>query len=318
MLNYEVFMEKLKESILNLSGWNAENVSFVPHEESKFGEDRLEIVCIESATHVGCDSLSTTALYHEYLNGKEIQTIADELVAQVRAKGKNNLYHAVVQIVDYKKARKRLFIATVGINDKDALEQCVYKTVGDIALTVSIKLISKGKNMIGLKVSTEILNVWGKELEEVFEDALKNSAEMFPVRYYDLLTALMAGPSYEGKDFMNNDCKEIVSDGLPEKCISTLDYNHGSVAIFYPGVADRLCKYLHTKDLYLTFPSINEVLVRPVGNGITAEILKSRISKELKNGQNQKDKLTEEIYYYDGEKRCIRMASGEGEVFPCK
>ena len=52
MLNYEVFMEKLKESILNLSGWNAENVSFVPHEESKFGEDRLEIVCIESATHV--------------------------------------------------------------------------------------------------------------------------------------------------------------------------------------------------------------------------------------------------------------------------
>ena len=37
MLNYEVFMEKLKESILNLSGWNAENVSFVPHEESKFG-----------------------------------------------------------------------------------------------------------------------------------------------------------------------------------------------------------------------------------------------------------------------------------------
>ena len=51
MLNYEMFMEKLKESILNLSGWNSENVSFVPHEESKFGEDRLEIVCIESATH---------------------------------------------------------------------------------------------------------------------------------------------------------------------------------------------------------------------------------------------------------------------------
>jgi len=149
--------------------------------------------------------------------------------------------------------------------------------------------------MVGLKVSTEILDVWGKELEEVFEDALKNSAEMFPVRYYDLLTALMTGPSYEGKDFMNNDCKEIVSDGLPEKCISTLDYNHGSVAIFYPGVADRLCKYLHTKDLYLTFPSINEVLVRPVGNGITAEILKSRISKELKKGQNQKDKLNDNI-----------------------
>lgn len=318
MLNYEVFMEKLKESILSLSGWNEENISFVPHEESKFGEDRLEIVCIESATHVGCGSLSTTALYHEYLNGKEIQTIADELVTQVREKGKNSLYHAVVQIADYKKARKRLFIATESINNKEALEQSVYKIVGDIALAVSIKLISKGKNMIGLKVSTEILDVWGKKTEEVFEDALKNSAEMFPARYYDLITALIAGTSYEGKDFMNNDCKEIEVDGLPEKCISTLDYNHGSVAIFYPGVADRLCKYLHTKDLYLTFPSINEVLVRPVGNGITAEILKSRISKELKNGQNQKDKLTDEIYYYDGERHCIRMASGEGTVFSCK
>ena len=79
MLNYEMFMEKLKESILNLSGWNSENVSFVPHEESKFGEDRLEIVCIESATHESSGIKRRTSLWiiiQMLLTGKICITIS--------------------------------------------------------------------------------------------------------------------------------------------------------------------------------------------------------------------------------------------------
>ena len=70
MFNYELFMGKLREAVLTISGWKAENVTLVPKEDNKFGEDRLEIVCIESATHVGCESLSTTELYRAYLAGK--------------------------------------------------------------------------------------------------------------------------------------------------------------------------------------------------------------------------------------------------------
>ena len=43
--------------------------------------------------------------------------------------------------------------------------------------------------------------------------------------------------------------------------------------------------------------------------------MKERLKKELKQNRNPKDKLTEEIYYYDGKNHCIRLASGEGNVF---
>ena len=318
MLNYEMFVEKLRKAIQDVSGWEAENVSFVPLEKNKFGEDRLEIVCIESATHVGCESLSTTELYRVYLSGKEIQIIAEELVADIRKDGRKHLFHAMLQICNYDEARPRLFIAPENINNKKALEQSIYKTVGDIALSVSVNLMSKGGNMIGLKVSQEILNVWQKEKEEVFADALENSAKIFPARCYDIFRALMTGASYEGEDFMNENCEEVLSNGFPEKCISTLDFDHGSAVIFYPGVAERLCEYLHTENLYLTFTSINEVLVTPAKENISVEKLKERLGKELENNRNPGDRLTNEIYYYDGKKHCIRMENGEGDVFQCR
>ncbi|RHO90651.1 hypothetical protein DW061_05345 [Ruminococcus sp. AF42-9BH] len=292
MLNYEMFVEKLRKAIQDVSGWEAENVSFVPLEKNKFGEDRLEIVCIESATHVGCESLSTTELYRVYLSGKEIQIIAEELVADIRKDGRKHLFHAMLQICNYDEARPRLFIAPENINNKKALEQSIYKTVGDIALSVSVNLMSKGGNMIGLKVSQEILNVWQKEKEEVFADALENSAKIFPARCYDIFRALMTGASYEGEDFMNENCEEVLSNGFPEKCISTLDFDHGSAVIFYPGVAERLCEYLHTENLYLTFTSINEVLVTPAKENISVEKLKERLGKELENNRNPGDRLT--------------------------
>ena len=39
MLNYEMFVEKLGKAIRDISGWEAENVHFVPKEENKSGED---------------------------------------------------------------------------------------------------------------------------------------------------------------------------------------------------------------------------------------------------------------------------------------
>ena len=318
MLNYEMFMEKLRETILNVSGWSEENVTFVPKEDNKFGEDRLEIVCIESATHVGCDSLSTVGIYQEYLNGMEIRTIAEKLVIEVRKQAKSRLFQAMIQIVDYEKARPLLFVVTESINNKAALEKCIHKTVGDITLAVNVNLIAAGKNMIGLKVSQELLNIWEKEPEQVFQDALENSAKMFPARHYDLLSALISGSSYDGEDFMNEDCTEILSGGLPEKCISTLDFNHGSVAIFYPGVADKLCRYLHTENLYVIFLSVKGILVRPAKNEISAEELKARVERDRRDSQNSTDRLTNEIYYYDGKKHCIRRADGEGDAFQCR
>ena len=267
---------------------------------------------------MGCESLSTTELYRTYLAGKEIQVIAEELVADIRKDGRKNLFHAMSQIFNYEEAKSRLFIVPENINNKEALEQSIYKSVGDIALAVSVNLMSKGRNMIGLKVSQEILNIWKKEEQEVFADALENSAKIFPARCYDIFRALMTGASYEGEDFMNENCEEVLSNGFPEKCISTLEFDHGSAVIFYPGVAERLCEYLHTENLYLTFTSINEVLVTPAKENISVEKLKERLGKELENNQNPGDRLTNEIYYYDGKKHCIRMANGEGDVFQCR
>ena len=105
---------------------------------------------------------------------------------------------------------------------------------------------------------------------------------------------------------------------MPEKCISTESFDHGSVAIFYPGVGDKLCEALHTENLYLTFTSVNEVLVRSADSEVSISRMKERLKKELKQNRNPKDKLTEEIYYYDGKNHCIRLASGEGNVFLCK
>ena len=58
---------------------------------------------------------------------------------------------------NYELAKEHLFISAESIHNEEALTQCIYQTVGDIAICPNLKLLDRNGKMIGLKVAPEFL-----------------------------------------------------------------------------------------------------------------------------------------------------------------
>ena len=104
---------------------------------------------------------------------------------------------------------------------------------------------------------------------------------------------------------------------LGDKCISTTILQHGAAAIFYPGVCRKICEVLGAESLYLVFTSVHEVMVSAVRADVSVEEMQRRLHNGSRTVKEPEEKLTEQVYCYDGKSNCIRLAKGEGKVFQC-
>lgn len=123
---------------------------------------------------------------------------------------------AVSQCKNYELAKEHLFISAESIHNEKALTQCIYQTVGDIAICPNLKLLDRNGKMIGLKVAPEFLKLWKTDENEVIKAAVRNSSKLYPARYYNFLKALFM-QEYKGEDFMEEDSSSVLLEGNEDK-----------------------------------------------------------------------------------------------------
>ena len=261
-------------------------------------------------------SIRVPELYARYQIGESITSIADSVIGTIREDDRFCLAQAVSQCKNYELAKEHLFISAESIHNEEALTQCIYQTVGDIAICPNLKLLDRNGKMIGLKVAPEFLKLWKTDENEVIKAAVRNSSELYPARYYNFLKALFM-QEYKGEDFMEEDSSSVLLEGNGDKCISTTILQHGAAAIFYPGVCRKICEVLGAESLYLVFTSVHEVMVSAVRADLSVEEMQRKLHNGSRTVKEPEEKLTEQIYCYDGKSNCIRLAKGEGKVFQC-
>ena len=75
-------------------------------------------------------------------------------------------------IRDYEKTKPRLFIRLLNADKYSAdLQDAVYKTLGDIALVLYMKVTEYEGCVTSTKIRQGMLEQWGKECDEVFKEA---------------------------------------------------------------------------------------------------------------------------------------------------
>lgn len=87
----------------------------------------------------------------------------------------------------------------------------------------------------------------------------------------------------------------------------TLHFFHGATVLFYPGMMETLAKIF--KGNYFILPSsIHECITIPDNGDFTYEGLKEMVATINHTQVEPKDRLTDEVYYYDVVKREFRKA----------
>ena len=84
-------------------------------------------------------------------------------------------------------------------------------------------------------------------------------------------------------------------------CLSTDKRTNGAVAVFLPGVAQKLSEILDD-DFYIVFTSIHEAMIHPKSK-CYPEGLERILKETIEDATPDEDFLADEIYYYD---RCTR------------
>ena len=302
MMNYEMFVEELKNKMSVATDVPVENIEFAK-EGDKYATagDRLLVKFAEHDDAWEVCGLHVKELFEEYQNGTSLETIVEECSYDIEQIKEQKPYENTRKMWNYGTAKDQLFIRLLNYDrNKEELKDAVYKRVGDIALVLYMKISEYERNVTSTKIHKIVVEKWqenGCHLSEddIFNEALANTYTMNPPRIYKW-EQMIFNPSYDGEDFMTS-TEDVISAGFTGNCISTTKKTNGAVAIFLPGVAEKLADSLDS-DLYLVFTSIHEVMVHKA-EGVDPEDLKIVLKDTLEEATPKEDFLTSRIYMYE-------------------
>lgn len=295
---YESFVETFRQKLIDATGYGEDRIFYKSREEyPPTSGDRLFVKQFEANGVTEVCALYVGDLYEEYRRGLGMDMIVKDVVKRLQGISRTDIIEKAKIISDYDKIKNYLFIRLINKNKYEAdLRDSVYRTIGDIAMVLYVRMGEIEGYTSSMKVKQHMLEKWDMDRDEVFEAALLNTYFISPPRIY-CWEKMLFDTHYEGENFMNLLSDYPIRRGAVGNCLSTVKRTNGAVAVFLPGVASRLADLMQG-NLYLVFTSIHEVMIH---NEKTAdpEDLRHVLIDTIKETTPEEDVLTFHIYHYD-------------------
>lgn len=290
--NYELFIEQLTNGIHNITDIPLENIKFTNKEG-----DRLNITFAEHDDAYEVCSVRVDEVYKAYHEGAKLNAIVNYISNDVLHAKNYNIYDKTKTLIDYDTAKSRLFVRLLNCDrNSDILKNVVHKTLGDIALTVCA-IVDNRENLISTKILKSMVEKWRKTETDIFNEALENTYRATLPRIYKW-EGVLCDESYAGESFMNDEDVCDLDKSFSGNILSTTRKTNGAVAVFLPGVAEKISELLDS-DFYMVFTSIHEVMIHSTGSGVDLKDLKLVLQDTLREATPSSDYLTEKIYKYN-------------------
>ena len=95
--------------------------------------------------------------------------------------------YKLYELGNYDVVKKDLFIQALSkTRDEDNWKDGIYCMVGDIVLTVQLKLEETEEKRVGISIFDSFLSLWKKTKEEVLKDAYENTTKFLCVTLFVL------------------------------------------------------------------------------------------------------------------------------------
>lgn len=295
--SYEVFVEELRQVLLAALGIEETEVRLEKKGgRFKEGKDRLLIAFAEHEETKEVCALYPEELYGNYRNGATIEEMVREILRDILEIKAAGLHERARMFLDYEQVKGELFIRLLNADrNEELLQDAVYKTLGDVALVLYAKVGETKGCITSTMIQRNLIEIWKKDSDEVFKEALLNTYFVNPPRIYRW-EQMIFDPDYEGDNFMDMTGVHTLKKDALGNCLSTLKKTNGAVAVFLPGVAERLCQLLDG-DFYIAFTSIHEAMIHD-DRSIHPADLKNILEDTLKNSTPEEDFLSSRIYHY--------------------
>lgn len=201
---------------------------------------------------------------------------------------------------EYESLKEKLFIRPLNYSDhRYELKGNVYRQMGDIVLVLyllaSDENVGDQHNVVSVKLPMRMMEKWGLSEDEVWESAMTNTYMMAPPRMYINPLDAMNAPYHKGAFMaLNSDITSLSANAVPT--ITTTKQMNGSIAMFYPGVKERIAE-LFGGDYYVAFMGIHSVMVHKKGTVAPISILRG--IKDTNRAFDPSEILSRKVYLYE-------------------
>lgn len=259
------------------------------------------IILLVESVHCQVCRFSVSDLYEAF--GKKgwegVWTIINSNLAESRKYAKLGIMELMEQN-EYEALKEKLFIRPLNFNDhRYELKENVYRRIGDIVLVLYVlandERHGERHDIMSMKMPRLMMEQWGIPEQEVWDNAMMNTYMMSPPRLY-LNPMDTYNPPYHKGAFMalNSDIKSLSARSVPT--ITTTTQMNGAIAMFYPGVKERLAE-LFGDDYYVAFTSIHDVRLHKKGTIPPRRILSC--IKDTNKAFDPNEILSRKVYLYE-------------------
>ena len=307
MMNYDVFLEVVKERMLDYLPEKYQKGEVVINKVQKVNEtlDGLNILVGEKE-HI-CPNLYVKDLYERYREtGNLDETLqgAAMLYAEIAEK-------AVLDERDLKMDTLKDNVICTLVNteqNKELLEHVPHKPFQDLSIIFRWVVSAGNEQMSSAIVNESMMKQAGMNVDELMEAALENTKRILPVSICSMEEKLMSVVSDEmERDFISS---VMGTDRPPRETLWIISNSmgiNGASAILYEDRLHELAEKMET-DLYLLPSSLHECIAVSVDMG-TPEELAEMVQSVNMNEVELKDRLSNNVYHYDKDLRELTMAT---------
>ena len=274
MMNFEMFKQWTKQVLQKRFPDAAVEVSPIRGEYTGLSLLRNG----QSAGYV----INLDAYYQRYCNKEDYDKLVEEMIEESEDDGFGEFLDKYLQ---YDDAKKRL-IAQLRYMDAVPEDALCYE-MGDFGMLFFLLVDKYAGGQKCMRISKELLDVFGVSKEQLMRDALKNSEVLMPPLVAPVDTYVRDGMGYEegGSSTM--------------MIVTNRETIRGAVVLFYEGMLDRIASYLQD-DLLIVPSSIHEMLVLPASEHVGNEENLEELIQELNRTRlvSSEEKLSDHLYYF--------------------
>lgn len=201
------------------------------------------------------------------------------------------------KLFEYDYVKDKLFVKVYPKNGNEyLLIQAPHKEIEDLVLFPYVLLDkSLTGEIVSAVVTNDMLKAYDLDKNLLIDLALLNSAKLFPAVVKDInmvMANLMGIPVSETET-----SSQIV--------VTNTENAFGASALFYPEVMEELARR-HKGNYFILPSSIHEMITVPDDGEIIYEELREMVTDINHTRVAPKERLTDEVYYYDAMKKEFR------------
>ena len=256
-------------------------------------------------TRPGCNlsaSIYLNPFYHRYLNGLPLEEI-QENIYQIYSNKSPMEDFPIADFKDYTKVRNQITMRLISFEKNQAmLEKIPHKKYLDMAIIYSCRVTLKGAGDGDIKITNDLMRLWGIDTEELDRDARRNAPTLNPYKVYPIIDYLKEHvPTWLNSTLDEELCFE------PMYILTNQEQCYGASVLLYEDLLRQISEDFES-DLLIIPSSVHELIFLPYCSLLSIEEMTELIQSVNETVLAEEEVLSDHAYLYRYEGQCLECA----------